>query len=64
MKEHTRINLNYLKVHGKSTLRFRDRLQDSFEFKLTIPIKKSNPDTVVPVVHTIKKNKSNTTTLF
>lgn len=64
MKEHTRINLNDLKVQGQSAIRFRDRLQDSFEFKLTIPIKKTTTDTVVPVVHTIKKNKSNTTTLF
>ena len=64
MKEHTRINLNDLKVQCQSGIRFRDRLQDSFEFKLTIPIKKTNTDTVVPVVHTIKKNKSNTTTLF
>lgn len=64
MKEHTRINLNDLKVQGQSTIRFRNRLQDLFEFKLTIPIKKTNTDTVVPVVYTIKKNKSNTTTLF
>lgn len=61
MKEHMRINLNDLKVQGQSAIRFRDRLQDSFEFKLTIPIKKTITDTVV---HTIKKNKSNTTTLF
>ena len=64
MKEYTHINLNDLKVQGQSGIRFRDRLQDSFEFKLTIPIKTANTDTVVPVVHTIKKNKSNTTTLF
>lgn len=64
MKEHTRINLNDLKVQGQSGIRFKDRLQDSFEFKLIIPIKKTNTDTVVPVVHTIKKKKPNTTTLF
>ena len=58
------MNSKTLKVQGKSVLRFKDRLQDSFEFKLTIPIKKATTDTVVPLVRTIKKNKSNTTTLF
>ena len=51
------INLSDLKLDMKSIIRYEDRLSDSFDFELKIPIQKSRKEDVKPIIHTKPKGK-------
>lgn len=51
------INLESLKLDMKSVIRFEDRLSDSFDFEIKIPIQKSKKEDVKPIIHTKPKGK-------
>lgn len=50
-------NLSDLKLGTQSIIRFEDKLSDSFDFELKIPVQKSRKEDVKPIIHTKPKNK-------
>nr|DAT09400.1 MAG TPA: hypothetical protein [Caudoviricetes sp.] len=50
-------NLNDLKLDMKSIIRYEDRLSDSFDFEIKIPVEKSRKEDVKPIIHTKPKGK-------
>lgn len=50
-------NLESLKLDMQSIIRFEDRLSDSFDFEIKIPVKKSKKEDVKPIIHTKPKGK-------
>lgn len=50
-------NLNDLKLGTQSVIRYEDRLSDSFDFELKIPVQKSRKEDVKPIIHTKPKGK-------
>lgn len=50
-------NLSDLKLDMKSIIRYEDRLSDSFDFEIKVPIQKSRKEDVKPIIHTKPKGK-------
>lgn len=50
-------NLESLKLGMQSVIRFEDRLSDSFDFEIKIPVQKSKKEDVKPIIHTKPKGK-------
>nr|DAT89861.1 MAG TPA: hypothetical protein [Caudoviricetes sp.] len=50
-------NLIDLKLDMKSVIRYEDRLSDSFDFELKVPVQKSKKEDVKPIIHTKPKGK-------
>lgn len=50
-------NLSDLKLGMKSIIRYEDRLSDSFDFELKIPVEKSRKEDIKPIIHTKSKGK-------
>lgn len=50
-------NSNDFRLPMKSSITFEDRLSDSFDFEIKIPVEKSKKEDVKPVVHTKPKGK-------
>lgn len=50
-------NLSNLKLDMKSIIRYEDRLSDSFDFEIKIPVQKSRKEDIKPIIHTKPKGK-------
>ena len=50
-------NLESLKLGTQSVIRFEDRLSDSFDFEIKVPVGKSRKEDVKPIIHTKPKSK-------
>lgn len=50
-------NLSDLKLDTQSVIRFEDKLSDSFDFEIKVPIQKSRKEDVKPIIHTKPKGK-------
>lgn len=50
-------NLSDLKLGTQSIIRYEDRLSDSFDFEIKIPVEKSRKEDVKPIIHTKLKGK-------
>nr|DAD65431.1 MAG TPA: hypothetical protein [Myoviridae sp. ctA4D8] len=50
-------NLSDLKLDMKSIIRYEDRLSDSFDFEIKVPVQKSRKEDVKPIIHTKPKGK-------
>lgn len=55
-------NLESLKLDMQSIIRFEDRLSDTFDFEIKIPVKKSGKEDIKPIVHTKTKGKKTNNT--
>lgn len=56
------INLSDLKLGTQSIIRFEDRLLDTFDFELKIPVQKSRKEDIKPIIHTKPKGKKSSNT--
>lgn len=50
-------NLSNFRLPMKSSITFEDRLFDSFDFELKVPVQKSRKEDVKPIIHTKPKGK-------
>lgn len=50
-------NLSDFKLDMKSIIRYEDRLSDSFDFEIKVPVQKSRKEDVKPIIHTKPKGK-------
>ena len=50
-------NLSDLKLDMKSIIRYEDRLSDSFDFEIKVPVQKSRKEDIKPIIHIKPKGK-------